>query len=236
MKEQIFQLKQFSISQNNAAMKITEDAILFGAWICHFFNGEKVLDIGTGTGLLSLMLAQQNCNIQIDAVEKDMLSCKDAEINFFNSIFSKQINLIHSDIFNTNLKDDFYDTIICNPPFFKNQLKSNDKQKNIAWHNNTLPLKELLYFIQTKMNEKGSAFLLLSPLLFQELNLIFGESNLNIEKIISLKSKFQKPAHVFFVKLNFFKTIRIDEEEIIVRDEFNNYTPTIKKITEPFYL
>ena len=91
MKEQIFQLKQFSISQNNAAMKITEDAILFGAWICDFFNGEKVLDIGTGTGLLSLMLAQQNCNIHIDAVEKDMLSCKDAEINFSNSIFSQQI-------------------------------------------------------------------------------------------------------------------------------------------------
>ncbi len=182
------------------------------------------------------MLAQQNCNIQIDAVEKNMLSCKDAEINFSNSIFSKQINLIHSDIFNTNLKDNFYNTIICNPPFFKNQLKSNDKQKNIAWHNNTLPLKELLYFIQTKMNEKGSTFLLLSPLLFQELNLIIGESNLNIEKIISLKSKFLKPAHVFFVKLNFFKTIRIDEEEIVVRDEFNNYTPTIKKITEPFYL
>ena len=77
MNENVFKLKQFSISQDNAAMKITEDALIFGAWICNNFIGKKILDIGTGTGILSLMLAQQDSNIKIDTIEKDLFSFND---------------------------------------------------------------------------------------------------------------------------------------------------------------
>ncbi len=194
------------------------------------------MDIGTGTGLLSLMLAQQNVKLIITAIEKDILSCNDAAFNFSNSIFSKQINLIQNDVFDTVLQNNFYDVIICNPPFFKNQLKSNDIKKNIAWHNNTLPLKKLLNLIQLKLNSNGDAFLLLSPMQKNELDEILSETDLSIDKIISLKSKLSKQPHVFFIKLNLKKNRIADIKEFIVRDEHNSYTDKIKCLTKDFYL
>lgn len=144
-------------------MKVTTDCCLFGAIIANEFSGIKnlkILDIGTGTGLLSLMLAQKNESAYIDAVEIDHDAAIQADENFKASIFSKQITLHHADIkqFHSDIK---YDLIICNPPFYEDDLKSPDAKRNKALHDSALLLDELINIVPKQMNENGILAVLL---------------------------------------------------------------------------
>ncbi|MEP7128610.1 MAG: methyltransferase, partial [Chitinophagales bacterium] len=131
MSNTYFQFKQFRIDQDQSAMKVATDACILGAATPAPADG-AILDIGTGTGLLSLMIAQK-CSGRIDAVELDEGSFHQATSNVQNSLWKDRINVIHSDVrtFHPNKK---YDLIICNPPFFENHFKSPFLQKNKAKH------------------------------------------------------------------------------------------------------
>ena len=133
-------------------MKVTTDGCLFGAWVANAINNSELiinncLDIGTGTGLLSLMLAQKNPQIKIDAVEVDKDAFEQAKKNIAESPWANRIKVYHADIkvFGSAKK---YDVIISNPPFYENELKGNDEKKNIAHHNDGLLLPELLKIIK----------------------------------------------------------------------------------------
>ena len=128
MSNSYFQFKQFIIHQDRCAMKVTTDACLFGAWVAEEDKSEKiitknVLDIGTGTGLLSLMYAQKNSLANIDAIEIDEDAYIQAKENVAASPFAERINIIHDDIkrFTFSKK---YDCIISNPPFYEKEIRS----------------------------------------------------------------------------------------------------------------
>ncbi len=121
MSNDFFQFKKFTVFHNHCAMKVTTDACLFGAWVANKmsekdWNGKNLLDIGTGTGLLSLMIAQQN-NLHIDAVEIDFVAAEQASQNFSSSPFRESINIIHTDIL--GFKQEGYDCLVINTPFYK---------------------------------------------------------------------------------------------------------------------
>jgi tRNA1Val (adenine37-N6)-methyltransferase len=139
MANSFFQFKQFIIHQDRCAMKVTTDACLFGAWVAKEVGGQKsevetILDIGTGTGLLSLMLAQKT-NATIDSVEIDEAAAEQAQENANASLWKDRIFVMPGDA-----KDMAYtfcknfDIIISNPPFYENELTSSDHQKNLAHH------------------------------------------------------------------------------------------------------
>lgn len=164
MANTFFKFKQFVVNQDNCAMKVTTDSCLFGAWcaaqIARSKEADKTaLDIGAATGLLSLMIAQQN-DITIDAVEIDPMAAEQAKENIAQSIWSDRISVYNKDILEWT-KDRPYDFIVANPPFYERDLASPNVQKNIAHHSTQLPLDDLLRFIKAHLSIDGIVYLLL---------------------------------------------------------------------------
>jgi len=149
-----FQFKQFTIWQDQCAMKVCTDACVLGAW-ADLENAGRILDIGAGTGLLSLMSAQRNAGALIDAVEIDPDAFTQAGENVSKSPFHHRIKLHHADIkhFDPGLK---YDVIISNPPFFQDDLKSPDRKKNLAHHARSLDFRALIFVADRLIAPKGT--------------------------------------------------------------------------------
>jgi tRNA1Val (adenine37-N6)-methyltransferase len=157
----MFRFKHFIIKQERAAMKVCTDSCLFGSLI-DSENIKNALDIGCGTGLLSLMVAQKNLKIQITALEIDQNAVFDAAENIHESPFLNQITLHHQTVQDFAKKsNEKFDLIFCNPPFFQNNLKSDKIEKNIAHHAETLTFDDLAESIDVLLEEKGSAWILL---------------------------------------------------------------------------
>lgn len=159
-----FTFKQFHIEQDQCAMKVGTDGVLLGSWAN---GGEHILDIGTGTGLLALMMAQRFEKSLIDAIEIEENAYQQAAQNVAKSVFKNKINIIHSSLQNfakSNINQ--YDSIICNPPYFVNSLKNNEKSKTIARHNDSLPFKELISLAYKLLKTEGTLSLVLPVNIF----------------------------------------------------------------------
>jgi tRNA1Val (adenine37-N6)-methyltransferase len=141
MSNPFFHFKQFTIYHNLCAMKVGVDGVLLGAWAdCR--NAGYILDAGTGSGLIALMLAQRS-NAIIHAIDIDENSCNQAEINFTNSPFHDRLSVEHIS-FQNYFPPVRYDLIVSNPPYFANSLKSPDKNRNLARHDEFLPIEVLI--------------------------------------------------------------------------------------------
>lgn len=170
----IFHFKQFSIDQSNCAMKVNTDGVLIAA-VADFDNPARILDVGTGTGLIALMLAQKYNTALIDAVEIDKNAAETALKNFSDSTFSDRIKLIPKAIKDYfEIVDQKYDLIISNPPFFINSLNSKNPKKGIARHTDLSFFDYLLSESVNHLNQTGHLCLIL-PL----------ETAALIEKILS---------------------------------------------------
>lgn len=228
-----FQFKQFRIEQDKCAMKVSTDSCIFGA-IVSPENAQHILDIGTGTALLALMLAQKSV-AQIDAVEIDESAFGQACQNVENSIWRSKIRVFREDIRIFAQKTDFlYDLIVSNPPFFVNSTKSENSQKNLARHTDSLSFLDLIEVVQKLLTEKGTfAIILPSPesLIFEKLaeeNLLFIS-----EKYLILNQKGKKNHRM----ISFFKKNKENciEKELIIKDG-QNYTSDFVKLLESYYL
>lgn len=161
MPNSYFQFKQFRIEQAHSGMKVTTDGCLFGGWAANQIRKQepnRVLDIGAGTGLLSLMLAQMTNKSEIIAVEINEKAHQEAKQNFQESPWSDRLNCIHSSL--QELKSEKYDLIICNPPFFKDSQKGSDPNKNQAVHSESLNTEDLLHHVLRLLDPKGRFYLL----------------------------------------------------------------------------
>jgi tRNA1Val (adenine37-N6)-methyltransferase len=157
----MFTFKQFTVSQERAAMKVCTDSCLFGALI-QSEHAQNALDIGTGTGLLSLMVAQRYPHLRIDAVEIDQDAVKDATENINSSPFSEQIQ-VHCTSIQSFLSEKSYDLIFCNPPFYENRLASPDPKRKQAHHAGDLNFQELSAACTRLLKKDGKLWLLLPP-------------------------------------------------------------------------
>src|SRR4249919_2803306 len=212
MSNSYFQFKQFTIHQDRCAMKVTTDACLFGAWVAERLRSTeygdrstesgvrsreygagstehgvgKVLDIGTGTGLLSLMLAQK-MNALMDAIEIDKDAFEQGGENITGSPWKNRINIYHADA-TQFLSPSKYDVIISNPPFYENELKSDDVKKNRA-HHDGLTFQQLFATIKKNLSTEGKFFLLLPYKRNQEAERLMHANDLTIlQKILVRQS------------------------------------------------
>jgi tRNA1Val (adenine37-N6)-methyltransferase len=145
-------------------MKVCTDACLFGAWVADKLQKKeieatRIFDIGTGTGLLTLMLAQ-NTNAIIDTIEIDTAAFLQATENIQASPWAAQINIFNGSVLNY-VAPKKYDLIVCNPPFYDNQLKSNNDSKNVAMHSTTLSFTALALSIKNNLSSNGNAAILI---------------------------------------------------------------------------
>lgn len=219
-------------------MKVCTDACLFGTWItlaeCQRSADKQILDIGTGTGLLSLIVAQKNSDAYIDAVELDEAAAKQAAFNFKASPWKERLNIIHGDVRQLILPHK-YDLIISNPPFFDNHLKSLDEKRNIALHSDVLSFEILLFVIDQSLKADGN-FAVLLP----NHRTCYFES-LAQAKQFYLKEKVlvkQTPKHNFFRSMLFFSrknTVTV-EKEITIEIQEGKYSNEVVDLLKDYYL
>lgn len=240
MANSYFQFKQFTIQQENCAMKVTTDACLFGS-LCPTFDERKevfkVLDIGTGTGLLSLMFAQKKQSAVIDAVEIDEDAFQQATENVAASPWSHRIKVIHTDAKEFDSGNQ-YDFIISNPPFYEKELKSDDAKKNLAHHNKGLLLPELLNAVKKNLKPGGRFSLLLPYKRNEEIKRMMSDSNLFIQQLTFVR---QSATHDYFRiilsgKLTDNEPAETIIDEISIKDKNNQYTPEFTALLKDYYL
>jgi len=236
MPNNYFQFKQFTVFQDKCAMKVSTDACLFGAMVPpNPLKGEYyVLDIGTGTGLLSLIVAQKNPHAVIDAVEIDEAAAEQAKQNFAASPWTERLHVFNADILSFNA-DKKYDRIISNPPFFEDDLRSPDQIKNNAKHDTALSLIELLQVVQKHLTKDGS-FAVLLP--YHRVNYFIEEADktgLHLTQIILVK---QTETHDYFRGILFFSKTKklLQNTEVTIKDNKGNYTPAFTAALKDYYL
>lgn len=155
----VFKFKQFSVNQEGCAMKINTDGVLLAA-LAHHQKPVHILDIGTGTGVIALMLAQRFADAQIDAVEIDEQAALTAQLNVENSVFSSRCKVYHTDVAQyTSAKQ--YDLIVSNPPYFVNDLKNPEKRKELARHADETFFGALLAKVAQLLHKEGKFWLIL---------------------------------------------------------------------------
>lgn len=222
-------------------MKVTSDGCLFGAWIANHIRKEQnditnALDIGAGTGLLSLMVAQKK-GLAIDAIEIEENAFEQLKENIDASPWRENIQPLHNDvtsyIFHTP-----YDIIYSNPPFYENDLKSNDPRKNIALHGNGLVFSDLLKVIKCNLSPDGIFFILLPYKRMDDILPALNEHELDLSHITLVR---QSVRHDYFrimlkgkAKTNKYSEFYYDE--ISIWDEKRQYTDKFKNLLREYYL
>lgn len=152
-RESVFRFKRFQVKNHNSAMKVGTDGVLLGAW-SNTDNAQSVLDIGCGTGLISLMIAQR-CEAKITGIEIDELAADECKYNFDNSPWKERLLLVHADFNSLQNGEQKYDLIISNPPFFTNGITAPDKSRATARHCETLNYDSLIAFATKHLSDTG---------------------------------------------------------------------------------
>ncbi|MDB5199295.1 MAG: methyltransferase [Chitinophagaceae bacterium] len=234
-----FRFKEFTVHQDKCSMKVCTDACIFGAWVAEKVSGGRLpvtycLDIGTGTGLLSLLFAQKNSNTIIDAVEIEENAYEQAKENFLNSKWNNRLQIFYTDVKNF-IPGKKYDLVICNPPFYEKELLSNEKNKNIAKHDEGLMLKDLIAVIKKHLTKTGYFALLLPYQRIKYFEELAEENNFFLREKLLIR---QTPSHNFFRGILFFgnnkEAIKINE--LIIKNDDGNYTEAFTDLLKEYYL
>jgi tRNA1Val (adenine37-N6)-methyltransferase len=232
-----FHFKQFNIVQTRAAMKLNTDGVLLGAWTITG-DSRNILDIGTGTGILALMMAQKSSAIsEITAVEIDKNSCLDAGINFKNSPFFHKIKLIHQSIqnFSENTKKSF-DLIISNPPYYTEGTSPNDANRASVKHTINLPHRELLFSVSKLLTDNGSFNLILPFTEGKKFIKSAEEFTLFPENITHVVSVEGRPVERLLIRLCKFKKDTIHDSITIKHSDNLTFTEKYIRLTKEFYM
>ena len=153
MPNPFFSFKQFTIRHDRCAMKVGTDGVLLGAWT-DIRHSRRILDIGTGTGLISLMLAQRQADATITAIDIDAEAVSQAQENIQDSPWKERITAVLQDL-KTYRPQELFDTIVSNPPYFIDSLKCPDSQRKTARHTDTLDMHTLLYQTSLLLTPEG---------------------------------------------------------------------------------
>lgn len=233
----MFKFQQFTVVQENAAMKVGTDGVLLGAWTPVDHQPAKILDAGTGTGLVALMLGQRTCNAMIDAVEIDDAACLDARNNFEASPWSDRLNLFHSSFQDFAQRSaSSYDLIVSNPPFFRRSMKNECSRKATARHDISLSAEDLLEGVCKLLSVDGIFSLILPVSDYEGFRLKAARFGMYEQKRLMVHPNPGKPAKrvmsVWTRKQVDFPVI----ERLDVEESRHNYTAGFKNIVSGFYL
>ena len=215
-------------------MKVGTDGVLLGAW-CSCEKAKTALDIGTGTGLIALMLAQRNSKIQVTAIEPNALAVKDAACNFENSGWSERIVLQNTDLesFKTNKT---FDLIISNPPFFKNSLHAPDSGRNLARHITGFS-PAIFAEASTLLTADGIIAGIYPSDIFSEFDLAARKLGLFPSRLCAVQPTPLKPSHRMLFEYTFaVKQNPIVDQLLIEENGRHQYSDEYRNLTRDFYL
>lgn len=235
MNDSAFHFKHFTIHQEKCAMKVGTDGVLLGAWT-QAFNAKTVLDIGTGTGLIALMLAQKS-EADIDAIDIDKNAFEQAVDNASHSKWKTRIQVFHLALQDfVEFSSQKYDLIVSNPPYFVDASKASSEARNIARHmNETLTFEELISGVKSLLHPKGR-FCLILP--YKEGMLFIEEAEkqqLYCNRITRVRTKFDKMEKRFLMECSLKRT-HILTDELIIHEDDNSYTKDYLDLTKDYYI
>lgn len=234
-KNNYFEFKQFRIEQNNAAMRVGTDGVLLGTWT-NTANVNSVLDIGTGTGLVALMMAQRTV-AKIHAIDIDESAITDARYNFEHSKWNSRLTVEQISAQNYALRTaQKFDCIVCNPPFFNNSPKSQEKSRMIARHTDTLLFSDLIKSAAQLLTPNGTFNVVIPSDQETAFRNYANEERLFATRITHIKPNPVKPIKRVLIEFQTEGEL-IDENELILETETHHiYTPEAIKLFKDFYL
>ena len=230
----LFKFKQFDVDQQHCAMKVNTDGVLLGA-LAQAHSPKQILDIGTGTGVIALMLAQRSPEAEIDGVEIDKLAATTAAVNFQASPFANRLKSFPLDIAHYFMvyPEKKFDLIVSNPPFFLDDLKSTNKNKELARHTDADFYKNLCFSISQFLAKNGQFWVILPQ---KSIKIVKNEAklqNLHCQKIIHIKSFEQAEAHREIACFG-FENVALSEENLVIYAAEKVYTPEYQLLLKDF--
>ncbi|MFN8366810.1 MAG: methyltransferase [Candidatus Kapaibacterium sp.] len=234
MANTFFQFKQFRIEQRANAMKVCTDACLFGAWV-DVHGAKSILDIGTGTGVLALMIAQRS-SADITGVELMPDSAQEAKQNVMASKWTKHIDVVCERIQDftqhTNVQ---YEHIVCNPPFFKNSVRSQHTTRRVAHHDDELSFGELVHCVKQLLTTNGVFAVLIPTLAVDEFMQLAEEKMLFPKRVLHIADAPNKKPTRSCIEFT-YTTVDVEMGTLCVKDNDGSYTEEFIELLEPYYL
>lgn len=229
----VFQFKHFAINQANCGMKISSTATVLGG-ITECKTAKTVLDIGTGTGLLALMIAQRNLDAQITAIEYETNAAQQAKDNFVNSPWKDRLQVIEADVLTLPSNFGKYELIICNPPFFHAHLQANDKQRNLARHSQDFTPEALANICHNWLEKEGKCWILIAENYFERYKNAFLNQGLFLFQQYTILDKPDSQKPICYI-LAFSRNKEILQESVFyLRGNNAPYSPEIQDLLQDF--
>jgi tRNA1Val (adenine37-N6)-methyltransferase len=216
-------------------MKVGTDAVLLGAWI-QIEGAESILDIGTGTGVIALMMAQKS-TAMITAIDIDASACEQSKENIGNSPWPDRIKVLNESLQQFTIYNQHkFDLIVSNPPYFVDAYKSSEEARNQARHADQLPFNEFINCAKLLLHEKGKICIILptrESIKFRELA---AANQLYLTRIMHIKTTEYKDEKRQLLQFELINKKLVDETLVIEQDERHNYSKEYKELTKDFYL
>lgn len=237
MSNDIFRFKQFSVRHDRCAMKVGTDGVLLGAWGC--VEGKRILDIGTGTGLIALMAAQRNPQADVLGIDIDEEAVLQAKENAQSSVFNSQLSILKQDILVYEPEKRF-DAILCNPPFFKEDTLPDDRSRAWARNNKSLPFPLLIKKVASLLTDEGTFSVIVPFDLAKEIVSLGLNENLHLVSRCIVRTKANKPPKrtlLAFAHLNCpLSIVHCLLSNICLTNDDGSRSEAYKSLTKDFYL
>lgn len=229
-----FTFKQFTICQSQCSQKVSTDACIFGAWITERMgNPSKVLDIGAGTGLLMLMIAQRS-KAMIDGIEIEENCFEELTKNIALANFTLNIQALKGDVKKISFTKE-YDLIVSNPPFYENQLTAAKENKNMAWHSSKLSLKELITSVKGALSAAGNFGVIIPFERKQEIILLANTIGLQLNEEAWVRHS-QNHHFTRALLLFSYSQQKIKTEIINIKESSGAYSERMIELMDDYYL
>lgn len=231
--EDVFRLRHFDVSHQNSTMKVGTDAFVIGSWLKIDPGCRRILDVGTGCGVIALMLAKRS-SAQIDAIDIDQPSVEEAKLNFKNSPWSSRLRAIHASITDFD-PDEKYDLIVSNPPFFSNSLLPASGRLSMAKHTTTFQLKDFITKSRNLVNPHGKLAVILPADVSEQFLKMALEAGFRLNGLLRIIPREGKPVNRMVQLFSLKQSENQHEESLVIRDANGQYTSAYKLLTADFH-
>ena len=230
-----FTFKQFVVRQERCAMKVGTDGTLLGAWAELAKADGRVLDIGTGTGLMALMMAQRYPKARVTAIDIDEMAVSQARENVARSPFADRIEVCQADV-NAFESTEMFDSIVCNPPFFNHALVCPDNQRTQARHTTSLSYQQLMSAAWRLLNEEGLFSVIITNDFFRQLESEAHLAGFFLTRVFGVRTIEGKPIKRYLIELRKNPHTEMIKKEVLIDDSPNVRSEWYRELTKDFYI